>query len=368
MTFEQLFGHPATVRAEAPGRVNLIGEHTDYNGGFVLPTVVPQRTRIDLARRDDRRVRVWSAAISPPQAFVEFRLGEEAPKRGWADYLQGVTAGLLRRGHDLGGFDARVESAVPLGSGVSSSAALEVSLARALRAAFCLRLDDIELAMVGRWAENEFVGAPTGIMDQMVVSLGEPGAALFLDTRSLRFERVPIPASIELVVIDSGVRHALMSGEYAVRRSQCEEACRLLGVEQLRDVSVADLARVDALPDPLCRRARHVLTENDRVRRAVAALRADDPGHLGDLFYVSHVSMRDDYQVSVPAVDALVEIASADPDVFGARLTGGGFGGAVVILVRAGRSREAARRIAEAYATATEHAPTVLVPVPDERR
>jgi galactokinase len=362
MTFEQIFHRSASVVADAPGRVNLIGEHTDYNGGFVLPTVIPQRTRVELAPRDDRRARAWSAAFRVPQALQVFDVGLETPTRSWVDYLQGVTAGLIRRGHVLRGFDVRVDSTVPLGSGVSSSAALEVAFARALRTAFGLALDDVELATVGKWAENEFVGAPTGIMDQMVVSLGAPGVALFLDTRTLRFERVPIPASLDLVVIDSGVRHSLVSGEYATRRAQCEEACRRLGAEQLRDVGVADLDRVDALPEPLCRRARHVVTEDDRVQRAVAAMKAGDAGTLGDLFYASHVSMRDDYDVSVSAVDALVEIASADGDVYGARLTGGGFGGAVVMLARAGEGAAVAARVAAAYAADTGHAPRVLVP------
>lgn len=362
MTFEQLFGRPPGVQADAPGRVNLIGEHTDYNGGFVLPTVIPQRTRVALAARDGLRVRAWSANVSGSQAFFEFEIGREERAGAWADYLQGVVVGLRERGDRLGGFDIRVESDVPLGSGLSSSAALEVSVARALRSAFGLRLDDVELAQVGKWAENEFVGAPTGIMDQMVVSLGTAGSALFLDTRTLRSEQVPIPGAVDLVVIDSGIRHALVGGEYAVRRAQCEEACRLLGVRELRDIGVADVRRVEALPEPLDRRARHVLTENDRVVRAVAAMAGDDVGNLGDLFYASHVSMRDDYEVSVPAVDALVEIASADADVFGARLTGGGFGGSVVILARSGRGRLVAARVAAGYARDTGHAPTVLVP------
>jgi len=235
-------------------------------------------------------------------------------------------------------------------------------VARAFRSACDLRLDDVELAMAGKWAENEFVGVPTGIMDQMAASLGESGTALFLDTRSMRYERVPIPRSVDLVIIDSGVRHHLVSGEYGVRRAQCEEACRRLGVVQLRDLSPADLGRVDALDEPLCRRARHVVTEDHRVLQAVAAMRANDPGQLGDLFYGSHVSMRDDYEVSHPAVDCLVELASSDPDVYGARLTGGGFGGAAVMLARRGSGRDAADRIARRYRAESGETPTVLVP------
>ena len=361
-TFYELFGAQPAVTADATGRVNLIGEHTDYNGGFVLPAVIPQRTTVQLGRRQDRQVRVWSANVDQAGPPARFTLGEERRTGAWVDYVQGVTVALRQRGFTLCGADLRIESAVPLGSGLSSSAALEVSVARAFRAAFDLHLDDIELAMAGKWAENEFVGAPTGIMDQLVVSLGRPGTALFLDTRSLAFERIPIPASVELVVIDSGIRHRLVTGEYATRRAQCEEACRRLAVPQLRDLGVLDLPRVEALADPFRRRARHVITEDDRVLQTVEALRANDPGQAGELFYASHASMRDDYEVSVPPVDALVEIASADHDVYGARLTGGGFGGSVVILARGGTGSRVARRVAARYRDECRETPTILLP------
>ena len=361
-TFLDLYGVSPSVTADAPGRVNLIGEHTDYNGGFVLPTVIPQRTAVELSPRSDQLVRVWSANVGEAGQAAEFTLGHETPARTWVDYVQGVTVALRQRGYQLRGADMRISSAVPIGSGLSSSAALEVSVARALRAAFDLRLDDVELAMAGKWAENEFVGAPTGIMDQMVASLGQPGAALFLDTRTLKFERVPLPPSVDLVVIDSGIRHRLVTGEYATRRSQCEEASRRLGVAELRDVAVADLPRVEQLDEPFRRRARHVVTEDDRVLQAVAALRANDPGQVGELFYASHASMRDDYEVSVPQVDALVEIASSEHDVYGARLTGGGFGGSVVILARRGSGRRVADRIADRYRRECAETPTVFLP------
>jgi galactokinase len=361
-TFADIFGTSPVVAAEAPGRVNLIGEHTDYNGGYVLPTVIPQRTRVELLPRPDANVRVWSANVDEAHRMEQFVLGREAQTRTWLDYVQGVTVALRQRGLHLRGADVRIESTVPIGSGLSSSAALEVSVARALRAAFDLRLDDVELAMAGKWAENEFVGAPTGIMDQMVVSLGMAGAALFLDTRSLHFDRVPLPASVELVVIDSGVRHRIVSGEYATRRRQCEEASRRLGVPELRDVPASRLPDVESLDEPYRRRARHVVTEDERVLQAVAALRANDPAQVGELFYASHASMRDDYEVSVPAVDALVELASADGDVYGARLTGGGFGGAVVMLARAGQGCAVAARVSAAYAADTGNTPRVLVP------
>jgi galactokinase len=361
-TFADIYGTAPAVAAEAPGRVNLIGEHTDYNGGFVLPTVIPQRTRVELLPRPDANVRVWSANVDEAHRMEQFVLGRETPARTWIDYVQGTTVALRQRGLHLRGVDMRIESTVPIGSGLSSSAALEVSVARALRAAFDLRLDDVELAMAGKWAENEFVGAPTGIMDQMVVSLGTAGAALFLDTRSLHFDRVPLPTGVELVVIDSGVRHRIVSGEYATRRRQCEEASRRLGVPELRDVPVSRLADVEALEDPYRRRARHVVTEDDRVLQAVAALRANDPAQVGELFYASHASMRDDYEVSVPQVDALVEIASSEHDVYGARLTGGGFGGSIVVLAKRGSGRAVADRVADRYRAECAETPTILLP------
>jgi galactokinase len=358
--FMTLFGRPPAVAADAPGRVNLIGEHTDYNGGFVLPTAIPQRTRVELAPRDDDVVRVASTAVGDGQ--LTFSLGAERPGRGWLDYVQGVTRLLRAGGHDLRGFDARIDSAVPVGSGLSSSAALSVSLTRALRSAFALALDDVEIARLGQRAENEFVGAQVGIMDPMAASLADEGTALFLDARSLAFERVPLPKGAELVVLNSGVAHDHAAGDYNTRRAECERACALLGVKLLRELTPADLPRVETLPEPLRRRARHVVTENERVLRAVGAMRGGELVRLGELFYESHASMRDDYEVSVAEIDLIVELARAGGDVYGARLTGGGFGGSVVMLARPGRGRAAAGRVARDYAARSGRAPRVLVP------
>ncbi len=360
--FQELFGRPATVHAGAPGRVNLIGEHTDYNGGYVLPTVIPQRTRIDLALRDDRLVRAWSANMPPAERSYEYALGGERPERAWIDYVAGITAGLSALGHELRGFDVRIESEVPVGGGVSSSAALEIGVATAVVAALGLQIAGVELAKLGRWAENDFVGAPTGIMDQMVVALGEPGSAFFLDTRTLHYEQVRIPDRVELAVIDSGIRHRHSTGEYAKRHAQCEEASRRLGVAELRDVTARDFARFDLLPEPLGRRARHVVTENERVLQAVDAMRRGDTARLGALLVESHASMRDDFNVSIPEIDTLVDLAVADPDILGARMTGGGFGGAVVMLSKSGRAAAASARVVDRYAAVTGQAPTVLVP------
>jgi galactokinase len=359
-TFDDLFGRRPDVTTDAPGRVNLIGEHTDYNGGFVLPTPIPQRTRVQLAPRIDDRVRVASANVGGAPA--EYLLGSEQPGRGWVDYVQGATQILRREGQPLRGFDALVTSDVPVGSGLSSSAALSVALLRAVRAAFGTSLDDRRIALVGQQIENQFVGAQVGVMDPMVCSLGEEGTALFLDTRSLDYARVPLPAAADLIVLNSGVAHQHAAGDYNTRCAECERACALLGVAQLRDLDSSALPRVAALPEPLGRRARHVVTEDERVLAAIEAMRADDLSALGALFYASHESQRDDYAVSVREIDVLVELARAEPDVYGARLTGGGFGGSVVMLARRGSGAAVAARIARAYSERSGRTPTILVP------
>lgn len=333
--------------ADAPGRVNLIGEHTDYHQGFVLPSPIPQRTRAHVVGRSDRTVRASSREAGRDRR--EFVIGAETVTHSWIDYVQGITYALRSIAPALPGFDLRIESDVPLGSGLSSSAALEVSVLRALRQLFDLQFDDVELARLAQRAETEFVGAPVGIMDQMAASVGRVNEALFLDTRSLAFERVPLPPAAELVVIDSGIKHEHASGEYATRRRESFEAAAQLGVHYLRDITVDQLDLIGGLPPRLARRARHIVTENQRVLGAVAALRAGDLARAGTLFRASHASMRDDYETSTPEIDRLVESGNADPDVFGARLTGGGFGGSVVILARAGAGAAVARRVLERY-------------------
>ena len=354
---------PTVVSAEAPGRVNLIGEHTDYNGGFVLPIAIPQRTRVRLALRDDSAVEARSRDMPPEGGY---RLGQETPGAGWVDYLQGITWALAEAGYALRGFSAEVSSDVPPGSGLASSAALEVAVLRTLRESLHLDLDDVRLALLAQRAENEFVGARVGIMDQLAANLADTRSALFIDTRDLAYERVAWPFEADLIVIHSGVSHALRgahaAGDYNTRRSECEQAAKLLGVQQLRDVSLDDLPRLTDLPEPLARRARHVVTENARVLEAVEALRSADLDRLGELFIASHASMRDDYEVSTPEVDLLVELACAEPDVFGARLTGGGFGGAVIALARRGTAREVGERVCRAYADRSGCTPTLLVP------
>jgi len=349
-----------SASASAPGRVNLIGEHTDYHGGFVLPTVIPQRTHVEVERRSDRRICASSAQLSTDTATYE--AGREQPGRGWLDYVQGVTWSLARQGIQVPGFEVRIDSTVPVGAGVSSSAALEISLLRALRDLLSLDLEDIALARIAQRAETDFVGAPVGMMDQMASSLGRPGEALFIDTATCRVERVPLPSTLELIVIHSGITHAHAGGGYAARRQESFAAAHRLGVARLSDLGTTALDRIKALPQPFARRARHIVTENARVVAAVAALRDGDGDRLGALFAASHMSMRDDYDISTPEIDALVAIAEQHPAVYGARMTGGGFGGAIVAICTAGQAREAADEISHAYAAATKRHPSVLVP------
>jgi galactokinase len=359
--FDELFGRAPAVRSRAPGRVNLIGEHTDYNRGYVLPIATPQETIVELATRDDQCVRVWSADVPDAERHLDYTIGTEARRGLWVDYIAGVTASLREHGIAIRGFDARIESSLPLGGGLSSSASLEIALLRALDAAFALRLDPVTLAKIGQRAETGLVGAPVGIMDQMAASLADAHAALFLDTDTLAYERLPLPPLTALIVIHSGVTHRHAGGEYRVRRRECEDAARLLGVGSLREASAEQLTRA-SLPAPIDRRARHVVTENDRVLRARDALRAGNAHAFGALMNASHHSMREDFEISTPEIDTLVRLAQGEHGVFGARLTGGGFGGSIVALATASEASAAAVRIADAYSRRVTVAPTVLVP------
>ena len=322
------------VSASAPGRVNLIGEHTDYNEGFVLPLATRERTHVRVAPRRDRIVRAASRELGGP---FEFSVGEEARTGEWIDYVAGVTWALGLRD----GFDVAIESELPPGAGLGSSAALEIALGRGLRGAFGLDIGDDALVQIGRRAETGFVGAQTGVMDQIASAFGSPDAALLIDCRSL--DRRAIPFASDLVVLDSGVRHAHAGGGYNARRRECEEAAQRLGVHALRDATSAE-----GLPQPLANRARHVIEENARVLAAAEAL--GDERALGALMDESHRSQRELFEVSVPEVDALVA-AAKEAGALGARLTGGGFGGAVVALAPAGHGRELAARLGSAGAT-----------------
>jgi galactokinase len=349
------------TQASAPGRVNLIGEHTDYNGGYVLPAAIPHETVVRLVPRNDRLVNARSLDIQS-DAATTFEVGHENVRRSWIDYVQGVTWALAERQAEITGFDLVVSSTVPIGKGLSSSASLEVATARALNDAFELGLTGTEIALLCYRAETAFVGAPVGVMDHMACSLGDRTHALFLDTASLCFEHVPLPGNLELGIVDSGISHAHAGGEYGTRRRECDEAARRLGVKWLRAITPDDLAGLAKLPDPLNRRVRHVATENARVLAAVRALQQSDLPALGALFLESHTSMRDDFEISTPEIDRLVDIATHEPGVFGARMTGGGFGGAVVIACAAGTAEFVTKRTAEKYTAELSIVARALLP------
>lgn len=348
-------------RASAPGRVNLIGEHTDHSGGFVLPVALPLRVTVDVEPRPDRLVRAGSANVDDGR-WHERDLDRAARTGSWSDHVLGAGAVLAALGLVDRGYDARIASDLPMGAGLGSSGALGVAMLRALRDAFRIELDDVAVATLARRSENEMVGASSGIMDQMAASVGRDAEALFLDCRSLAFEHVRLPAAMELVVTSSGVTHEHARGAYNDRRRECEEAARALGLAELRDASVADLPRIAELPEPLSRRARHVVTENARVARAVDALRAGDLTALGLLLDASHRSLRDGFEVSTPEVDLLVDLVRAQPGVHGARMTGGGFGGSIVAVADAGRGHRAAATAVAAYGERTGLDARIILP------
>ena len=337
--FEQIFGMSCESQADAPGRVNMLGEHTDYNDGFVLPTTIWQRTRVMLSESPDGHLRVASAQLS---GDVVCEPGASAP--GFMPYLSGCIEALRARGHRVPAACVYVDSQVPIGVGLSSSAALEVATLRALRARYELPIDNVEIARIGQAAEVDYAGVRCGIMDQMAASLGEAGQMLFLDTRSLDSILMPLPEAATVCVFDSGVPRTLAGSAFNQRRLECEQSAHALGVAALRDV--CDVSLAACLPPPLDRRARHVISENARVLRAAEGLSADE---FGRLMNDSHTSLRDDFAVSVPALDALVDCLQRHPAVFGARLTGAGFGGACVALVRAGDEDIVTRDVLDAY-------------------
>ncbi|MGM1063284.1 galactokinase [Saccharothrix sp. Mg75] len=315
---------------EAPGRINLIGEHTDYNDGFVLPIALPQTARVIAARRDDGVLRVASKQAG---GTTEVRVVDLVPGAvtGWAAYAAGVVWALRDAGHPIGGFGLLVDGSVPLGAGLSSSAALESAVALAVTELSGVSLDRRELARIAQRAENEFVGVPCGVMDQSASLLAREGHALLLDTRSMRTEHIPFDLfghGLSLLVVDTKAPHRLVDGEYAARRRDCHRAAALLGVPALRDLRDAD----HDLPDTLARRVRHVVGENHRVLEVADLLRSDRVRDVGPLLTASHESLRDDYQVTVPELDTAVDVLLAE-GALGARMTGGGFGGCVIALV-----------------------------------
>jgi len=340
MDYKQIFNAVPDVQASAPGRVNLLGEHTDYNDGFVLPTAIPQQTTVQIGYSPNNRHHFYSANLNE---WVDVN-PEETALKGFAKYVYGCIRVIEESGYSVPPINIFVSSSVPIGSGLSSSAALEVATLRGLRSLLSLEFDDVKLAQLGQQAEIQYAGVSCGILDQMACSLADTEHMLFLDTRTLNRQLLSFPAGVEIVVIDSGVARSLASSGYNQRRSECEAAAQQLGVKALRDIS--DPQAIDQLPDLLRKRARHVITENNRVLQALSGISAEV---FGQLMNASHTSLKDDYEVSIPALDELVNIFQNTPDVFGARLTGAGFGGACVALVTVGKAKVISKQVLEKY-------------------
>ncbi|HEV3415706.1 MAG TPA: galactokinase [Pirellulales bacterium] len=364
--FNERFRRPPRWMAAAPGRVNLIGEHVDYNGGFVLPMAIERFTVIaaDAAESNSNEVRLASADFGEEATF---RLHSQMVPGGppWSNYVRGVLAGYLARGFAIPGLDALVASSVPIGGGLSSSAALEVATATLVEAIAGESLDTAAKALLCQRAEHEFAGVPCGIMDQFIVTGARHDHAMLLDCRSMAFEFVPFENhAVTVLTINSHVKHSLAGGEYAKRRAECEAAARILGVPTLRDATPDDLNRQrEELGPEIFRRARHVVAEIERTTAAARAIAAEDWPMVGAAMYASHASLRDDFDVSCPELNLLVDLAAAlgpERGVLGSRMTGGGFGGCTVSLVRTDAVDAVARSIGESYREQTGIAATMF--------
>jgi galactokinase len=347
--FREEFGSEPNALVRAPGRVNLIGEHTDYNDGFVLPAAIDRDLCIAVRARSDAIVGVRSEG----REGLTLPIDVFAPKAdGWGAYVQGVAWALTEAGHPLTGWDGAIASDIPVGAGLSSSAAIELATARAFHVTSGFEWEPIEMARLGQRAENAWVGLASGLMDQLASALGRRDHALLIDCRSVEVELLPLPGDVDIVVLDTGTRRELETSAYNDRRRECDAAARSLGVGSLRDATEADLDPAD-LPEPLGRRARHVVTENVRTLAAAGAMRAGDAVALGRLMDDGHRSLRDDFEVSSAALDAIVEAARAVPGCLGARMTGGGFAGCAVALVERSAVPDLERLVTSAYAERT---------------
>ena len=359
--FERVHDHQPALCVAAPGRVNLIGEHTDYNDGFVLPAAIDRHVAIAAGPRADRKVRLYAVDFDDGVSFSLDAFSRDDRHR-WSNYQRGVVWALQEAGHDLVGLDVAITSNVPISSGLSSSAAIEVAMAFAFQVLAELTLDGVERALLCQKAENYFVGMHCGIMDQYICSLGQRDHALLIDCRSLEYRAVPIPTGCAVVVCDTGKRRGLVDSEYNTRRSECETGAATLGVRALRDVTPEELSRRQReLGETTLKRCRHVVTEDQRTLDAVAALQSNDLAAFGTLMNASHVSLRDDYEVSCAELDAMVEAAWRQEGVLGARMTGAGFGGCTVNLVREEAVDAFQLRVPEEYRRATGLVPEIYV-------
>lgn len=356
----------------APGRVNLIGEHTDYNEGFVLPMAIDRRTYVAIAAREDRRVRVCSIALNDSAQF-DLDQPKSLRRHKWANYAAGLAWTLQARGLCLSGADLIIDSDVPIGAGLSSSAALEVATGTALITISGASIDDKELSVAAQQAEHKFTGAHVGMMDQLAATSGRKRHAMLIDCRSLELKQIPLAnLKAAIVVCNTNVKHKLASSAYNQRRAECERGVELLkkflpGIRALRDVSVADFEEYQGkLPEPIVRRCRHVVTENERTLRAAEALKRGDCEMLGELMYQSHESLKSDYEVSCRELDMMVEIARGQEGTLGTRMTGGGFGGCTINIVRADAVHSFTGAVAKDYRAATQIEPEIYVVTADD--
>lgn len=358
--FRARFGADPAYIVRAPGRVNLIGEHTDYNDGFVLPLAIDRAMWIAMRPRTDLHVVLFSVDFDEAVSFALDSFDHSRAE--WAEYVKAIAWVLQDAGHDLRGWDGVLASDVPIGAGLSSSAAIELATARAFSLTSGIGWQPAQMARLAQRAENQWVGVSCGIMDQMISASGLAGHALLIDCRSLETESVPLPPGTAVVVLDTVTRRGLVDSSYNERRAQCEEAARFFDVPALRDVSVERFEAESGAMDPLIRqRARHIITENDRTLRAAAAMKAGDAVTLGQLMNASHASLRDDYEVSSHELNVMVECAQAQAGCYGARMTGAGFGGCAVALVNAGAAQNFAAAVAREYRARTDLAPNIYI-------
>ncbi len=358
--FSALYHREPEFIVRAPGRVNLIGEHTDYNGGFVLPMAINRAVWVALSPRDDRIVSIHSADYDQTASFSLDSLTKG--KHDWLEYPKGVAWALQDAGYTLQGWDGVTTGDIPQGAGLSSSAAVEIATLCAFAAVSSLDIDPTKRALLSQKAENQWVGVQCGIMDQLISSCGKAHHALLIDCRSLESTPVPLPKETAVAIMDTSTRRGLMESAYNERRKQCEEACQAFGVSLLRDVTPERFAaESDQLETLTRRRARHVVSENARTLSAAKALQAGDVSRMGKLMQESHISLRDDFEVSNEALNTMVEIAQTHPSCWGARMTGAGFGGCAVALIQAGDTEDFVQTVQNAYSQSTGLSPSIYV-------
>jgi galactokinase len=361
--FESSFGCYPDVVVKAPGRVNIIGEHTDYNQGWVLPAAINYYTWIAASAREDRQLHVIAKDVNSEKKVIDLDAPQKiTPEKKWFDYVQGVVQELQKQGYPLTGGNLLISGQIPKGAGLSSSASLEIALIDALSRLSKIPIGPVEAALIGQAAENNFVGCQCGIMDQLVSAKGEAQSALLIDCLDLTTQSVPIPSPWELLIIHSGVHRGLVESEYNQRRQQCEKAAAFFGKVSLRDLTLAQLLSAESELDPVCfRRARHVLTENARVLMAATALRTADMPQLSKVMAESHLSMRDDFEITTPAIDYLVNLLQQESaGELGVRMTGGGFGGCVIAIAPSSIIPRLIQSVTQDYTKNTGYIPQII--------